>query len=326
MQGYRKGLTNYGDPDFSAFIRGAYAKGLGLTEKDLERLIIGIAQTWSELNPCHRNLREIAEAVKRGVWQAGGLPLEFPTISLGEIYLSPTAMLFRNLLSMDTEEMITGQPLDGAVLLGGCDKTLPAQLMGAASAGVPTLAVSAGPMIGGRFEGNTLGACSDCRGMWNEFRGGAMSVEKLEEVQGELFPSAGHCMVMGTASTMVSLTEALGMMLPGLAAIPAVNSRRLRLAEESGRRIVEMLGEGLTPGKIMTPRGVRERHPRSHGRGRLDERGGPSPGHRGKVGNRSAALPLRRSLADNADARGRSPIGKGILAGRPRRGGRYSPP
>ena len=252
MQGYRKGLTNYGDPEFSAFIRGAYAKGFGLTEKDLERPIIGIAQTWSELNPCHRNLREIAEAVKRGVWQAGGLPLEFPTISLGEIYLSPTAMLFRNLLSMDTEEMISGQPLDGAVLLGGCDKTLPAQLMGAASANVPALAISAGPMIGGRFEGKNLGACSDCRGMWNEFRGGALSAEKLEEVQGELFPSAGHCMVMGTASTMASLVEALGMMLPGLAAVPAVHSRRLRLAEESGRRIVEMVGEGLVPGRIMT--------------------------------------------------------------------------
>jgi len=252
MQGYRKGLTNYGDPDFSAFIRGAYARGFGLTEKDLERPIIGIAQTWSELNPCHRNLREIAEAVKRGVWQEGGVPLEFPTISLGEIYLSPTAMLFRNLLSMDTEEMIAGQPLDGVVLLGGCDKTLPAQLMGAASAGVPALTVTAGPMIGGRFEDKRLGACTDCRGMWNEFRGGAMDKDTLEQVQGELFPSAGHCMVMGTASTMASITEALGMMLPGLAAIPAPNSKRLRLAEESGRRIVEMVEEGLTPDKIMT--------------------------------------------------------------------------
>ncbi|MFP6890353.1 MAG: IlvD/Edd family dehydratase [Nitrospinota bacterium] len=252
MQGYRKGLTQYGDPEFSAFIRGAYARGFGLTQKDLDRPIVGIAQTWGELNPCHRNLREIAEAVKRGVWQEGGLPLEFPTISLGEIYLSPAAMLFRNLLSMDTEEMISGQPLDGVVLLGGCDKTLPAQLMGAASAGVPALAVTAGPMIGGRFEGKTLGACSDCRGLWNEFRGGALTQETLEEVQGELFPSAGHCMVMGTASTMASLAEALGMMLPGLAAVPAVHSRRLRLAEESGRRIVAMIGEGLTPAKIMT--------------------------------------------------------------------------
>ncbi|MDA0999145.1 MAG: dihydroxy-acid dehydratase [bacterium] len=253
MKGINKGLTNYGDPGFSAFVRGAYARGFGLTETDLDRPIIGIAQTWSELNPCHRHLREVAEAVKRGVWQAGGLPLEFPTISLGELYLSPTAMLFRNLLSMDTEEMIKGQPLDGVVLLGGCDKTLPAQLMGAASAGVPALAVSAGPMIGGRLEGKKLGACSDCRGLWNEYRAGAFDDARLDTIQGELFPSAGHCMVMGTASTMASLTEALGMMLPGLAAIPAVNSRRLRLAEESGRRIVRMVEENLTPDKILTP-------------------------------------------------------------------------
>ncbi len=252
MKGYRKGLTDYGDPAFSAFIRGAYARGFGLTETDLERPIVGIAQTWSELNPCHRHLREVAEAVKRGVWQAGGLPLEFPTISLGEIYLSPTAMLFRNLLSMDTEEMIKGQPLDGVVLLGGCDKTLPAQLMGAASAGVPALVVTAGPMIAGRFEGKRLGACSDCRGLWNEYRAGAFDDARLEEVQGELFPSAGTCMVMGTASTMASMVEALGMTLPGLAAVPAVNSRRLRMAEESGRRIVAMIEEGLTPEKILT--------------------------------------------------------------------------
>ena len=252
MKGYRKGLTNYGDPAFSAFIRGAYARGFGLTGEDLDRPIVGIAQTWSELNPCHRNLREVADAVKRGVTQAGGLPLEFPTISLGEVYLSPTAMLYRNLLAMDTEEMVRGQPLDGVVLLGGCDKTLPAQLMGAASAGVPAIAVSSGPMIGGRFEGKRLGACSDCRGLWAEHRAGEISEARLEELQGELFPSAGHCMVMGAASTMACLTEALGMMLPGLAAVPAVNSRRLRLAEESGRRIVRMVEESLTPAKVMT--------------------------------------------------------------------------
>lgn len=254
MKGYRKGLTNYGDPAFSAFMRGAYARGFGLTREDLDRPIIGIAQTWSELNPCHRNLREVADAVKRGVSQAGGLPLEFPTISLGEVYLSPTAMLYRNLLAMDTEEMVRGQPLDGVVLLGGCDKTLPAQLMGAASAGVPAIAVSSGPMIGGRFEGKRLGACSDCRGLWAEHRAGAIPGPRMEEFQGELFPSAGHCMVMGTASTMACLTEALGMMLPGLAAVPAVNSRRLRLAEESGRRIVRMVEEDLTPAKVMTRR------------------------------------------------------------------------
>lgn len=252
MRGHLRGLTSYGDPGFSAFVRGAYMRGLGLTKEDLERPIVGIAQTWSEMNPCHRHLREIAEAVKRGVWQTGGLPLEFPTISLAEACLNPTAMFFRNLLSMDTEEMIRGQPMDGVVLLGGCDKTLPAQLMGAASAGVPAICVTAGPMIGGRFEDKVLGACSDCRGMWSEYRAGKFDDARLEEAQGALFPSTGTCMVMGTASTMASLAEAMGMMLPGLAAVPAVNSHRLRLAEQSGRRITALIENDITPEKIMT--------------------------------------------------------------------------
>ncbi|HEV8307021.1 MAG TPA: IlvD/Edd family dehydratase [Methylomirabilota bacterium] len=251
-QGIRRGLTHYGDPAFSLFIRGAYARGAGLTPDDLERPIVGIAQTWSEFNPCHRHLREVAEAVKRGVWQAGGLPLEFPTISLGEIYLSPTSMLFRNLMAMDTEEMILGQPMDGVVLLGGCDKTLPAQLMGAASADRPALVVTAGPMLAGRYEGARLGACTDCRRFWSEHRAGTLDAARLEAVQGELFPSTGTCMVMGTASTMAALTEALGMTLPGMAAIPAPLARRLRLAEAAGRRIVEMIREDLRPSAILT--------------------------------------------------------------------------
>ncbi len=250
--GIRRGLTDYGDPAFSLFIRGAYARGSGLTTEDLARPIIGIAQTWSEFNPCHRHLREIAEAVKRGVWQAGGLPLEFPTISLGEIYLSPTSMLFRNLMAMDTEEMILGQPMDGVVLLGGCDKTLPAQIMGAASADRPAIVVTAGPMLAGRYEGARLGACTDCRRFWSEHRAGTLDAVRLEAIQGELFPSAGTCMVMGTASTMAALTEALGLTLPGMAAIPAPLSRRLRLAEAAGRRIVEMVREDLRPSAILT--------------------------------------------------------------------------
>ncbi|MGH7264423.1 MAG: dihydroxy-acid dehydratase, partial [Candidatus Rokuibacteriota bacterium] len=251
-QGIRRGLTQYGDPAFSLFIRGAYARGSGLTAEDLARPIIGLAQTWSEFNPCHRHLREVAEAVKRGVWQAGGLPLEFPTISLGEIYLSPTSMLFRNLMAMDTEEMILGQPMDGVVLLGGCDKTLPAQLMGAASADRPAIVVTAGPMLAGRYEGARLGACTDCRRLWSEHRAGALDAARIEAVQGELFPSAGTCMVMGTASTMAALTEALGMTLPGMAAIPAPLARRLRLAEAAGRRAVEMVREGLRPSAVLT--------------------------------------------------------------------------
>jgi dihydroxy-acid dehydratase len=251
-RGIARGLTDYGDPAFSLFIRGAYARGAGLTREDLARPIIGIAQTWSEFNPCHRHLREVAEAVKRGVLQAGGLPLEFPTISLGEIYLSPTSMLFRNLMAMDTEEMILSQPMDGVVLLGGCDKTLPAQLMGAASADRPAIVVTAGPMLTGRFEGARLGACTDCRRFWSEYRAGALDAVQLEAVQGELFPSAGTCMVMGTASTMAALTEALGMTLPGMAAVPAPLARRLRLAEAAGRRIVEMVREELRPSMILT--------------------------------------------------------------------------
>ncbi|MBI3456004.1 MAG: dihydroxy-acid dehydratase [Candidatus Rokubacteria bacterium] len=254
--GIRRGLTQYGDPAFSLFIRGAYARGSGLTAEDLERPIIGIAQTWSEFNPCHRHLREVAEAVKRGVWQAGGLPLEFPTISLGEIYLSPTSMLFRNLMAMDTEEMILGQPMDGVVLLGGCDKTLPAQLMGAASADRPAIVVTAGPMLAGRYEGARLGACTDCRRFWSEHRAGTLEAARLEAIQGELFPSTGTCMVMGTASTMAALTEALGMTLPGMAAIPAPLARRLRLAEAAGRRIVEMVREDLRPSAILTHRAL----------------------------------------------------------------------
>jgi dihydroxy-acid dehydratase len=251
--GIRRGLTHYGDPEFSLFVRGAFARGGGLTAEDLARPVIGLAQTWSEFNPCHRHLREVADAVKRGVWQAGGLPLEFPTISLGEIFLSPTSMLFRNLMAMDTEEMILGQPMDGVVLLGGCDKTLPAQLMGAASADRPAIVVTAGPMLTGRHEGMRLGACTDCRRLWAEHRAGAIDAARMEAIQGELFPSAGTCMVMGTASTMAALTEALGMTLPGMAAIPAPLSRRLRLAEAAGRRIVEMVREDLRPSCILTP-------------------------------------------------------------------------
>jgi dihydroxy-acid dehydratase len=250
--GVRRGLTNYGDPEFSMFVRGAFARGMGLTGEDLSRPVIGLAQTWSEFNPCHRHLREVAEAVKRGVWQAGGLPLEFPTISLGEIFLSPTSMLFRNLMAMDTEEMILGQPMDGVVLLGGCDKTLPAQLMGATSADRPAIVVTAGPMLTGRYEGMRLGACTDCRRLWTEHRAGEIDALRMEAIQGELFPSTGTCMVMGTASTMAAMTEALGMTLPGMAAIPAPLSRRLRLAEAAGRRIVEMAREDLRPSRILT--------------------------------------------------------------------------
>ena len=246
-------LTSYGDPGFSAFIRHAFQKGQGYTDEDLRKPVVGICNTWSELNHCHQHLRTLAEAVKRGVWQAGGLPLEFPTISLGEIFLNPTSMLYRNLAAMDTEEMIRGQPLDAVVLLSGCDKTTPAQLMGAASADLPAIVVSAGPMLNGKWNGQDLGACTDCRRYWAEYRAGTIDEQTVAELEDSLCRSAGTCMVMGTASTMASVTEALGMALPGNAAIPAVDSRRLRLAELSGKRAVELARDGgPRPSEIMT--------------------------------------------------------------------------
>jgi dihydroxy-acid dehydratase len=249
----RRKLTSYGDPGFSSFIRRAFQKGQGYTDDDLRKPVVGICNTWSELNHCHQHFRGLAEAVKRGVWQAGGLPLEFPTISLGEIFLNPTSMLYRNLAAMDTEEMIRGQPLDAVVLLSGCDKTTPAQLMGAASADLPAIVVSAGPMLNGRWNGQDLGACTDCRRYWSEYRGGSIDEETLHELEDSLCRSAGTCMVMGTASTMASITEALGMALPGNAAIPAVDSRRLQLAELSGKRAVELARDGEPrPSQIMT--------------------------------------------------------------------------
>jgi dihydroxy-acid dehydratase len=245
-------LTGYGDAGFSRFMRRAFAKGMGYTNEDLERPIIGIANSWSELNHCNAHLREIGEAVKRGVWQAGGWPLEFPTISLGEIFLSPTSMFLRNLMAMDTEAMIRAQPLDGVVLLAGCDKTTPAQLMGAASADIPAIMVTGGPMISGRWRGRDLGACTDCRRYWTEYRAGTIGDQELDELESALFRSHGHCTVMGTASTMASVAEAIGMMLPGGAAIPAPDSARLRHAEAAGRRIVEMAQDDLRPSQIMT--------------------------------------------------------------------------
>jgi dihydroxy-acid dehydratase len=233
-------------------MRRAFAKGMGYTDEDLRRPVIGICNSWSELNHCNSGLRGLAEAVKRGVWQAGGWPLEFPTISLGEIFISPTAMLYRNLMAMDTEEMIRAQPIDGVVLLANCDKTTPAQLMGAASADLPAIMLTGGPMLNGRWRGQDLGACTDCRRYWTEYRAGTIGDEELGELENALFRSAGHCMVMGTASTMASLAEAIGMTLPGTAAIPAPDSGRVRLAEETGRRIVAMVEEDLRPSRILT--------------------------------------------------------------------------
>jgi len=254
--GMSGGLTNYGDAGFSLFLRKAFIKAMGYSEDALNRTVVGIVDTGSGYNACHRNAPEIIEAVKRGVMLQGGLPIDFPTISLHESFSHPTSMFLRNLMAMDTEEMIRAQPMDAVVMIGGCDKTVPAQLMAAASAGVPAIEVVTGPMMTGSHEGERLGACTDCRRFWGLYRAGEVNEAEIEEIGGKLAPTAGTCMVMGTASTMACMTEALGMMLPGGAAIPAVAADRLRHAEAAGGRAVAMALENLTPDQIMTPHSI----------------------------------------------------------------------
>jgi dihydroxy-acid dehydratase len=244
--------TFFSEHGVAGFIHRAFTKSMGYDDDDMRRPVIGICNTYSELNNCNVHLREIAEAVKRGVWQAGGFPLEFPTISLGEVYLNPTSMLYRNLAAMDTEEMIRAQPMDGVVLLVNCDKTIPAALMGAVSADLPAILLSGGPMLDGRYRDQVLGACTDCRRLTADYRAGVLDSNSYQQMEDGIVRSHGHCMVMGTASTMNSLAEALGIALPGNGAIPAVDSRRLRLAEAVGRRMVGLVLEGLRPSRIMT--------------------------------------------------------------------------
>jgi len=243
----------FSQPTYESFVRRAWMRAEGFTTDVFQdRPVIGICNSWSELNNCNAHLRTVAEAVKRGVWAAGGFPLEFPTISLGEVFMRPTTMLYRNLMAMDVEESIRAHPLDGVVLLCGCDKTTPAQLMGAASADVPAIMVPGGPMLSGQWRDRELGSGTDARKLFDLFRTGRLSEEQWCEIEGGISRSAGHCTVMGTASTMASVAEALGMTLPGCAAIPAPDSRRLAIAETSGRRIVEMVNEDLRPSRILT--------------------------------------------------------------------------
>ena len=244
----------FNKPEYYSFARKAWlrSEGFGSNIFDEGKPIIGICNSWSELNNCNAHLRHIAEGVKRGVWAAGGTPLEFPTISLGEMLMKPTAMLFRNLMAMDVEESIRAYPLDGVVLLCGCDKTTPAQLMGAASADVPSIIFPGGPMMAGEWRGRKLGSGTDGRKLYDLRRTGQLSDEQWCEIESCLARTAGHCTVMGTASTMTSLAEALGMALPGSANIPAVDSRRMAAAEQAGRRIVAMVREDLKPSQILT--------------------------------------------------------------------------
>ena len=241
-------------PELYGWLRQAAFRAEGFGQPAYEgRPIIGICNSWSELTHCNAHLRQLAEAVKRGVWQAGGFPLEFPVMSLGEYNMRPTTMLYRNLMSMDVEESITANPLDGVVLLGGCDKTTPAMLMGAASADVPAIMVTGGPQLKGNWRGEELGSCTDCRRYHQELRAERITEEDWAELQSCIVRSPGHCMVMGTASTMAAISEALGMALPGNAAIPAVDSRRQQLSEAAGRQIVRLVEQELRPSDIMTP-------------------------------------------------------------------------
>jgi dihydroxy-acid dehydratase len=255
-KGLARGLTNYGDAGFSLYLRRSFAKSMGYSSDALERPIVGIADSRSGFNNCHRHFPELIDAVKRGVLAAGGLPIDFPTTSLGEVFLSPTSMMFRNLMSIDVEEMVRAQPMDSVVLVGGCDKTVPAQLMGAASADIPAVQLLAGPMMPTTYRGERLGACTDCRRFWALHRAGKVDEQGIEEIEGNLATTAGTCAVMGTASTMASIAEALGMALPGSAAIPAVHSDRLRAAEASGARAVELAKNPLRPSQIITPQSV----------------------------------------------------------------------
>jgi dihydroxy-acid dehydratase len=254
--GLRRGLTNYGDQGFALYLRRSFAQSMGYSRDMLDRPVVGIANTASGFNNCHRNVPELVDAVKRGVLAAGGLPLEFPTISLGEPFLNPTSLMFRNLMSMDTEEMIRAQPMDAVVLVGGCDKTVPAQLMGAISAGLPAIYLVTGPMLTGRLDGERMGACTDCRRFWAEYRGGAIDDQRIDRVESRLATTAGTCAVMGTASTMACLTETLGLMLPGTAAIPAVHADRLRAAEATGAQALATARAGLSPDRIVNEHSV----------------------------------------------------------------------
>jgi L-arabonate dehydrase len=239
--------------DLDGFLHRSWLKSSGVTDEAFRgRPVIGISNCWSELVNCNVHLRGLAESVKRGVLQAGGFPVEFPVLSLGESLMKPTTMLYRNLMAMDVEESIRSYPLDGVVLLTGCDKTNPASIMGAASADIPTMVVTGGPMLNGRWRGREIGSCSDCWHYYEELRAGRISEADWVEIENAMSRSNGHCMTMGTASTMACVTEALGLTLPGGAAIPAVDSRRHHLAEATGRQIVGLAEAGLTPSDILT--------------------------------------------------------------------------
>jgi len=257
-KGLRNGLTSYGDAGFSLFLRKAFIKAMGYSDDALERPIVGVTNTFSDYNPCHGNLPELIESVKRGVMLAGGLPMVFPTISIHESFAHPTSMFLRNLMAMDTEEMIRAQPMDSVVVIGGCDKTLPAQVMAIASADIPAIVLPTGPMLAGNYKGEVVGACTDCRRLWAMHRAGAIDSAEMDVVSGRLCPSVGTCGVMGTASSMACLIEAMGLALPMSATAPATHADRRRIAEATGKRAAEIAAGGAPrPSELITDASVR---------------------------------------------------------------------
>ncbi|MGW5755209.1 dihydroxy-acid dehydratase [Nocardia rhamnosiphila] len=251
-RGFDNNLTHYGDHGFASYLRRSFTKSMGYTENSLARPTIGIVTSESGFNSCHRQMPELVRAVERGVLLAGGLPVAFPTISLGEPFLHPTSMKFRNLMAMDVEEMVRAQPVDAVVLVGGCDKTVPAQLMGAFSVDKPAVQLVTGPMMTGSYHGERLGACTDCRRFWGRYRAGEVTAAQIDAVEGNLATTSGTCAVMGTASTMACIAEALGISLPGSAAIPNVHADRLRAGENSGALAVELARTGVAPSAVVT--------------------------------------------------------------------------
>ena len=255
-RGLARNTANYGDRDFALYLRRSFAKSMGYSQAMLDRPVVGIVDTGSGFNNCHRTVPELIEAVKRGVLAAGGLPLAFPTVSLCEPSLFPTSMHYRNLAALDTEAMLTAQPMDAAVLVGGCDKTVPAQLMAAASADIPAVQLVTGPMLATPYQGERLSACTDCRRYWAAYRAGRVTAERIDEIEGRLATTAGTCGVMGTASTMACIAEALGMVPLGHGSIPAVHADRLRAAEEAGALAVKLIAAPIRPSEIITAASV----------------------------------------------------------------------
>ncbi len=255
-RGLARNAANYGDRDFALYLRRSFAKSMGYSQAMLDRPVVGIVDTGSDFNNCHRTVPELIEAVKRGVFAAGGLPLAFPTVSLCEPSLFPTSMHYRNLAALDTEAMLTAQPMDAAVLIGGCDKTVPAQLMAAASADVPAVQLVTGPMLATPFQGERLSACTDCRRYWAAYRAGRVNAERIAEIEGRLATTAGTCGVMGTASTMACIAETLGMVPLGHGSIPAVHADRLRAAEEAGALAMKLVAAPIRPSEIITAAAV----------------------------------------------------------------------